>query len=257
MIKAVFLDFDWTLFSHKTQCVPASAFDAICALKQKGIKVFLATGRNLEELQLFEQYTKFGFDGYILANGQAIYDSNTNFIYGIPFKKEVLQPLVDMYISNERPIVFCDEKKTYMNYVNQMVIDAHTDFSYIEHKIMPYKGEDVYLAVLFITPQEELELKPKLAGCDFKRWGNHGVDVVPEGVDKATGIAKVIEMYGFNKDEIMVVGDSFNDIGMMKYAGCSVAMGNAQDVTKEAATYVTDDIDRDGLANAFKHFGLI
>ena len=55
----------------------------------------------------------------------------------------------------------------------------------------------------------------------------------------------------------MAIGDGENDIGMISYAGIGVAMGNASDEVKNAADYVTDTVDEDGLANALRHFGLI
>ena len=66
MIKAVFFDIDGTLVSFKTHEVPPSTVAALAALREKGVKVFIATGRqrgsinNLGTLQ---------FDGYITLNG--------------------------------------------------------------------------------------------------------------------------------------------------------------------------------------------
>ena len=66
MIKAVFFDIDGTLVSFKTHRVPDSTKRAIAILRAKGIRVFIASGRqllainNLEDLQ---------FDGYVTLNG--------------------------------------------------------------------------------------------------------------------------------------------------------------------------------------------
>ena len=55
----------------------------------------------------------------------------------------------------------------------------------------------------------------------------------------------------------MAFGDSMNDYEIIREAGLGIAMGNACEELKNAADYVTDDIDRDGLWNACRHFGLI
>lgn len=52
-------------------------------------------------------------------------------------------------------------------------------------------------------------------------------------------------------------GDGVVDIPMFKACGFSVAMGNGNDEVKQAASYVTDDVDQDGLYNAFKYLKLI
>ena len=55
----------------------------------------------------------------------------------------------------------------------------------------------------------------------------------------------------------MGIGDSENDIDMLEYCEIGVAVGNAKDSVKQAADYISDDIDEDGLYNAVKHFNLI
>lgn len=51
MIKAVFLDMDGTVISHKQGKVLESTKDAICQLRERGIKVFAATGRHILEME--------------------------------------------------------------------------------------------------------------------------------------------------------------------------------------------------------------
>ena len=55
----------------------------------------------------------------------------------------------------------------------------------------------------------------------------------------------------------MTLGDSENDLSMLRFAGAGVAMGNAKEEVKQAADYVTASIDDDGIAKALKHFGII
>ena len=55
----------------------------------------------------------------------------------------------------------------------------------------------------------------------------------------------------------MAFGDGGNDMAMLCHAGIGVAMGNAGDEVKEAADYVTDSVDDDGVMNALRHFDVI
>ena len=82
-------------------------------------------------------------------------------------------------------------------------------------------------------------------------------DVVPRGSSKAVGIDKIIEYYGISLHETMAFGDGGNDMAMLRHAGIGVAMGNAGDEVKEAADYVTDSVDDDGVMNALRHFDVI
>ena len=53
------------------------------------------------------------------------------------------------------------------------------------------------------------------------------------------------------------LGDSFNDLHMLLWAGTGVAMGNATEEPKAVADYITDDVDHNGIWNALKHFDII
>jgi hydroxymethylpyrimidine pyrophosphatase-like HAD family hydrolase len=59
-----------------------------------------------------------------------------------------------------------------------------------------------------------------------------------------------------SRDEIIAIGDSYNDISMIKYAGLGIAMGNAPDYVKSYAQYVTKGNDENGIADAIERFVL-
>jgi hypothetical protein len=57
--------------------------------------------------------------------------------------------------------------------------------------------------------------------------------------------------------DTFAVGDSVNDLDMLRFAGHGIAMGNATAPTKAAAEYVTADIHDDGIYQAMQHYGLL
>ena len=67
----------------------------------------------------------------------------------------------------------------------------------------------------------------------------------------------MLKHFQISPSECMAVGDGENDVDMLKYAGIGVAMGNAQSSVKAAANYITDDIEKGGLCEALRHFGLL
>lgn len=77
------------------------------------------------------------------------------------------------------------------------------------------------------------------------------------GISKATGLSVFADYYGIGMTEIMACGDGGNDIPMLKVAGIGVAMGNASEIVKASANFVTDTVENDGLCKALKHFGII
>ena len=93
--------------------------------------------------------------------------------------------------------------------------------------------------------------------CEITRWHEGGVDVIAKGGGKSTAIMRYLQMHNITPEEIIAFGDGENDMGMLQLAGIGVAMGNAGQQVKQAADYVTADIDDDGIEKALKYFGLI
>ena len=69
-------------------------------------------------------------------------------------------------------------------------------------------------------------------------------------------IARLLEHIGMKREQCICCGDGFNDKTMVEYAGVGVAMGNAQQVVKDVADYVTASCDEDGLVEVIKKFVL-
>ena len=80
------------------------------------------------------------------------------------------------------------------------------------------------------------------------------LEILPFGIDKAKRLDFLLNYLGIRREELMVCGDGYNDLSMIKFAGLGVAMSNAQDVVKEAADYITLSNEEDGVAAAVKRF---
>ena len=64
------------------------------------------------------------------------------------------------------------------------------------------------------------------------------MEIVPAGVSKAKALAFLGERYGIGAERMIAIGDNFNDLDMIEYAGLGVAMGNAPDAVRRAADLV-------------------
>ena len=78
------------------------------------------------------------------------------------------------------------------------------------------------------------------------------MEIFPKGSDKDKALAMIAEKEGIGQDEIMAIGDSSNDLTMIRYAGTGVAVSNAMPVLKEAADIITGSNDEDGAAAAVR-----
>ena len=258
MIKAIFFDIDGTLLSHKTNSVPASARRALEALREKGILTFIATGRHISMLQQMQPLEGLHFDGIVSLNGQYCCNDQ-GLIYHCPIAKNDIATLLDYLKENPHPCILVEEDRMYINFHNAHVEKVQAAI----HSDMPTIGDmnrgythPIYQAILYMSEEDQKKLPP-MPGIRLTSWTLGGADVIPANGGKAAGIAKVLEHYGIDKSETMAFGDGHNDVDMFSAVGTAVAMGDACMEAKEAAHYITDPADEDGIYNALKHFGII
>ena len=74
-------------------------------------------------------------------------------------------------------------------------------------------------------------------------------------VNKGAAVRYIAEeLLGLQKTNVMTVGDNFNDVEMLQYAGIGVAMGNAPTQVQAIANWVAPDVEQDGVAAAIENF---
>ena len=81
-------------------------------------------------------------------------------------------------------------------------------------------------------------------------------EVMNKGTSKGRAVKVLADILNINREEIMCLGDSENDLSMIEFAGLGVAMGNAEEFLKEKADYITDTNENDGVAKAIEKFVL-
>jgi Cof subfamily protein (haloacid dehalogenase superfamily) len=77
-----------------------------------------------------------------------------------------------------------------------------------------------------------------------------------KGVSKGSAVKILADYYGISSEQVMCIGDSENDLSMIKFAGLGVAMENGDENVKEAAKYITDSNNCDGVAKVIEKFVL-
>ena len=82
-------------------------------------------------------------------------------------------------------------------------------------------------------------------------------EIVPKGYSKATAIRYITEYLNIPMEDTVAIGDSNNDLDMLRYVQNSIAMGVCTEEVAEAASYRTDTVEQDGIEKAMRHFGMI
>ena len=261
MVKAVFFDIDGTLISFTTHTIPESTQRALHALRQKGVRVFIASGRPPLQMQFLQELTDFAFDGYVVMNGQYCYDAKGPF-YQLPIPTDALRQLLPWLEKSGVSCSFVELDYVYLNRISQQVLDL---YAMLGGTVASEPVDDparalthtTYQLSAYLPAEQEAEFLSHLPGCKAARWNPCFADIIPADGGKPVGVGKMLERFGLKREESMAFGDGGNDIDMLRYAGIGVAMGNAGDEVKAAADYVTASVDEDGVERALRHFGVI
>lgn len=258
MIKALFFDIDGTLVSFKTHTIAASTMEALRNLRAKGIKVFIATGR---QLQCIDNLGDLEVDGYITLNGGYCIAGSEDVIYKHAIPQEDIHSMLEYQRTEHSfPCACVTEDKIVLNYRNESVDALYEQIRLKAPEIGSIEAladKEIFQLIAFFTAEEEERIMAYMPNSLAARWSPYFADVVAKGCTKAVGIDRIIEHYGISLKETMAFGDGGNDIAMLQHAGVGVAMGNAMDEVKEAADFVTTSVDEDGIVNALRHFGLL
>ena len=260
MIKALFFDIDGTLVSFNTHKVAQSTIDGLNIAKERGIKIFISTGRPLSFINNLEDIEHL-VDGYITTNGSYnLMGKSVISMHSIP-KEEVLT-LVDYLNKHEYPAILVGTDNTavinHKPIVDRIVIDTlnitNIDFSITAETVLQ---QDILQITPFITQEQQDIIMPQIPHCASERWHPEFIDTVNKQASKGKALSDIVAYNDLLISETMAFGDGGNDISMLLKAGVGVAMGNANDNVKAMANYVTSSADDDGIYKALKYFEVI
>ena len=260
MIKCVVSDLDGTLL-YKGK-LSDNNYKAIRLLKENDMQFVIATGRNIQELDILD--LKGMSCPKVLVNGSLVLDEKDNVISLVNFEKETLEKMLKVineydvgYILYTKDIRYIVKKDTMLySFRNSMNVFGNNFFDAVKemnddilHNISFCKVEILdgeHFAML-----EEINKKLGLIkGLSCTSSDPNNIEVIAENVSKYHGIEVLMEKYDIKDNEIAIFGDSDNDLSMFENVEESYAMGNANDRIKSLAKHITADCKDDGFYKA-------
>ena len=263
--KLLVLDLDGTLTNRTKEITPRTR-DTLLRAQARGLKVVLASGRPTYGIVPLAEELQMGkYEGFILSyNGGQIIDWKTR----KTMYENVLDPEVYPYLHE------CARRNGFviLSYKGEYIISEDAGDPYVQHEAFLNKmpsvtvpdflevinfpvpkclivGDPEPLAVLEGQMRRDLEGK-----MNVFRSEPFFLELVPNGIDKARSLAVLLEELGMEREEMIAVGDGFNDLSMIRFAGLGVAMANAQEVVRQAADHITLSNEEDGVAAVVDRF---
>ena len=257
MIKAIFFDIDGTLVSFRTHQISDAVLESLHHLKEKGVRLFLATGRH--KSMIADVRARFPFDGCITLNGQYCFFGD-EVLRRVPLDRSDAAHIVEVTAAGAFPCIFLEDEDSYINQLG-----PHADVFPRELSIPLPRLDDprralereLYQVVAFLTAPEQHLLTDHTRHLNPMRWHPEFIDVIAAGGGKDKGVDAILDRFGITPEECMAFGDGENDLSMLRHVGIGVAMGSASDRVKAQADYVTGSVDEDGILSALHHFGLL
>ncbi|MBP5189861.1 MAG: Cof-type HAD-IIB family hydrolase [Bacteroidales bacterium] len=255
MTKAIFFDIDGTLLSYNTHRVLQSTIDAFEALRRKGIKTVISSGRPM----ILIPQMPVSFDAYITVNGGYCFVGDKILVNNAIDNIDCIRWLE--YVKHHDLTTMCFTKNDmFINRIDKTAQALRDQLGFEMPPLRPLEemnGQEVYQFIAIQPAEKDAETLQFLNHCRMPRWHPVFTDVIPDNSSKAVGIQAIINHFNITREETMAFGDGANDIEMLDYAGTGIAMGNAADIVKTHSDYVTDTSDNDGIAKALMHYGII
>jgi len=261
-IKIAFFDIDGTL-TNSNKVITEKTLKTLNKLTENGIELVICSGRgNSYVLNLIKNIKSSNY--IISSNGAEIYDiTNKNNIYSnkIDFKK--IKSLYNYAINNNLNIIFSSIYNRYVNYEPRIMADIiYLNDINILNEIDIYQviiiDEEYYnMKKLEENIKNFSDIKIINYSIDYQNkieYGDHWFDVVNKDVDKGKGITNLLNKLNIDKSNAICFGDGINDIDMFESCGIKVAMGNAIEIIKEKADYITDSNDDEGITAFFNKY---
>jgi HAD-superfamily hydrolase, subfamily IIB len=280
MIKYIVSDMDGTLLG-KNHDISEENLKAIRKAEEMGVHFSIATGRAYVDVKPF--LDKYNLEcECIVLNGAEYRDKNGNILEGIYIDKNKVKDILNIMNGDGLTVELYTDKGFYTTNTREEILTGmayrvqtfNPEIKSHEEALKLAKEHPHFISINYITDIDEfinsdikigkfiafhnaeekiVKLKEKLEAIEGLAISSSfvtNIEVNDIGAQKGIILSKVVKKMGIEKEDVIVIGDSFNDYSMFKEFPKSFAMGNAIPKVMEKAKYVTDTNDNHGVAKA-------
>lgn len=258
--KLIASDMDGTLLTSDKRITERTA-EAIKKATEMCCLFCLSTGRTMVGIKRY--IDELGLKSPVIAaNGAVVAMPDGEVLFEVLMSDESARTLWNLGTESGLTICVWSKDKAYVNRIDKY-IEHYENVLKIKSEVIDDIEPLIALGVLKIIWYDEPSRMPKIhefleENCpDDTRWANSTPRMIEFNhinASKATAMAFIGEKFKIEKEEMIALGDAYNDLPMLEYAGMSVAMGNAPDDIKEKCSEVTASNDDEGVAKAIEKY---
>ncbi len=261
--KMICLDIDGTLLNSKHQITDEVKRAINIAVNEKNIPVILVSARMPKGITFLQRELEIE-QPIICYSGALILDKDNNVL-----SKELISisNLEEVYKLTKNHNIHMSLYKDNEWYIEEMdywakqeseitnIIPRITDFNELM-QVWREEGAGPNKILCMANPEEISFLKENIHDNSLNIYPSKPtyLEIMPGKASKTSAINCLQKKFNVDKTEIIAMGDNYNDIDMIEYAGLGIAMGNAPEDVKKHADYVTSTNDEDGVAEALKKY---
>lgn len=261
MVRMIALDVDGTLLTSDGTLTEGTV-RAIRTAREQGVRVVLSTGRSAPEAVWLTRMAGCDHRAVCLG-GAAIADmADGRHLRRWDIPEALAAPVLELLRGKElASMVFAGEVNLLDSYSSQVYhkiypCPAYLDTTVVEDDLAGWLARHGQPLTKIHAQGDPAAFPPllealgRMPGLALTSSGADNFEVVADGVDKGKALCLLASEWGIAPSEIAAIGDSDNDLAMLRAVGCPVAMGNASREVKEAASSVTASNDEEGAAKA-------
>ena len=260
-MAALFFDIDGTLIDsyHGIRSISPAVRSELARVQRLGHKIFLSSGR--PRPLLTPQVLEPDFDGLVLVNGGYV-EMGGESVYEERMELELARRVIDFLEEQAGEYLIACTRNLYTLPTNQAMREFFLDTDHGEVFTFDFDLDEVLTRAIKMETLTPVEERARVTAQVHEAFGSeiscdgHGgegtFELYPTAISKAKGVGVVLDRLGLGVDDAYAFGDGTNDLEMIRYCGCGVAMGNAEDAVKAEADIVCPPVWDDGLAQVLR-----
>lgn len=261
--KLMAVDIDGTLLNSR-DIITEETKKAVRLGVENGLIFTISSGRSVQGVKKIVEELDVNIPLILYNGAMAMLGKSKEVLYRQNMSPEDTRTVVELGLKYGTTVIVWSDNTLYVNKLNDRV-EKYSELNQAEPVLITDMDETVRKGatkVLWYDEVETINRYEKEVGKFLSDSINYHtskpifLEFVDKRATKALAMEKIGEHYGIKREEMIAVGDGFNDLSMIEYAGLGVAMGNAPDAIKEKADFITLSNDEDGVAHVIYKFFL-